>query len=475
MKQDDVRMLAVELPEDILKAKWAGDFNRADRLIDWYLRSDRVPEFMKKRLLVEREILEHLPEDYAYTLEEGLALMQQDIPDFTMEELETLIDERKVDWLYIDGTLRLAARFYQTLRDVNPDIARRAGVRQENYNAAEVIDVRDAAIADMKAKGCVAARIRLKASITVAPESFREGDVLVHLPIPKPQINMKNIRILRTFPSQGEGGCEVFIGSEDQPQRTVAFREHITENHPFEVEYEFEADAKYHDLTKPPEAGEAACGLEQAMASGMVRPEDLEEIPPHIRFTEAIKALRDELAGEETDPLILARRFYDYVTTKVVYSYSRQYFTHEQIPEYAALNLRGDCGIQALLFITLCRSAGIPARWQSGLYVEPDEAGMHDWAMFYVEPYGWLFADASFGGSAFRSGNTERWNHYFGNLDCFRMAANDAFQAGLIPEKQHSRRDPYDSQAGEIEYSDKGLYVKDTIRHQEVIEFTRLD
>ena len=66
MKQDDVRMLAVELPEDILKAKWAGDFKRADRLIDWYLRSDRVPEFMKKRLLVEREILEHLPEGIRY-------------------------------------------------------------------------------------------------------------------------------------------------------------------------------------------------------------------------------------------------------------------------------------------------------------------------------------------------------------------------------------------------------------------------
>ena len=31
--------------------------------------------------------------------------------------------------------------------------------------------------------------------------------------------------------------------------------------------------------------------------------------------------------------------------------------------------------VQALLFITLCRCAGIPARWQSGLFVTPDDTG----------------------------------------------------------------------------------------------------
>ena len=34
----------------------------------------------------------------------------------------------------------------------------------------------------------------------------------------------------------------------------------------------------------------------------------------------------------------------------------------------------------ALTFITMCRIAGVPARWQSGLYVAPDSVGSHDWA-----------------------------------------------------------------------------------------------
>ena len=40
----------------------------------------------------------------------------------------------------------------------------------------------------------------------------------------------------------------------------------------------------------------------------------------------------------------------------------------------------------ALTFITLCRIAGIPARWESGFAVAPGDAGCHDWARFYVAP-----------------------------------------------------------------------------------------
>ena len=117
----------------------------------------------------------------------------------------------------------------------------------------------------------------------------------------------------------------------------------------------------------------------------------LEEQAPHIVFTPYLRELRDELAGDETNPIILARRFYDFVTTKVMYSFMREYFTIECIPEYCAINLKGDCGVQALLFITLCRMSGIPARWQSGLYATEYYTGCHDWAQFYVAPYGWVF------------------------------------------------------------------------------------
>ena len=176
----------------------------------------------------------------------------------------------------------------------------------------------------------------------------------------------------------------------------------------------------------------------------------LEEQAPHIVFTPYLRELRDELAGDETNPIILARRFYDFVTTKVMYSFMREYFTIECIPEYCAINLKGDCGVQALLFITLCRMSGIPARWQSGLYATEYYTGCHDWAQFYVAPYGWVFADLSFGGSAWRAGE-------------------------IMPEKKWLRIDPIDNQRGEFEYEDHGLRFSQLEVSQELISMEDIE
>lgn len=121
-----------------------------------------------------------------------------------------------------------------------------------------------------------------------------------------------------------------------------------------------------------------------------VQAEDLAEQAPHICFTPYLRSLAAELRGSETDPVRIARRFYDFITTQVMYAYQRPYLLIEGGAEYTAVNLRGDCGLQALLFITLCRISGVPARWQSGLYAAPGDVGSHDWAEFYSDRLGWL-------------------------------------------------------------------------------------
>ena len=93
-----------------------------------------------------------------------------------------------------------------------------------------------------------------------------------------------------------------------------------------------------------------------------------------------------------------------FLTMKVRYSFMPAYFSQESIAENCARNLTGDCGVQTLLFITLCRCAGIPAKWESGWAAEPGFCGAHDWARFYVVPYGWLYADVSYGGDAAQLG-----------------------------------------------------------------------
>ena len=251
------------------------------------------------------------------------------------------------------------------------------------------------------------------------------------------------------------------ISAEDHPQRTAYFDTIYQKDMPFVTEFTYEIDAPY---VKPDP---------QEVISD--RPNfDIQESLPHIRFTPFIRALCAELKGSENNPLLIARRFYDYCTTQAVYRFVPPYFTKVNIPEYFAAGQRGDCGMHAITFITLCRCAGIPAQWQAGLYARPTDVGNHDWARFYIAPYGWLYADCSFGGSAYRAGALDRWDFYFGNLDPFRMVANRAFQQDFDPPMHDLRADPYDSQSGEVEYDDQSLTYHDFTMNREILSWEEL-
>ena len=188
-----------------------------------------------------------------------------------------------------------------------------------------------------------------------------------------------------------------------------------------------------------------------------------------LLFTPYIRSLCEELTRGITDPLMKARAFYDFITLNMRYTFMPSYAYLEDLVENCATNYTGDCGIFALLFLTMCRCAGIPAQWQSGLTAEPDFIGGHDWVRFYVEPYGWIFADPSYGTGAVRAGKEERRKFYFGNLDPYRMVANSAFQTNFTVPKEHWRADPYDSQLGEMESADRGFAFPDYIRTKEIL------
>ena len=437
----DILSLQAELPEDILKKKWAGDISGALEAIDSRLKRD-LPEVLRCRLELEKEILPRMIMQYPHNKEKALALMRGLIPDFTEEEFNHLERDNWIDFLYVNGEKRYFVRFHRTLLKVNPDIARRAGVPLTPYSA-----LLDDVIREMKEKGSLTYQFRIRGTLKVGESAFVPGETYrVHLPLPAVSAQTEKVELCAASPAP------LHVSPEDHPQRTVCFEETLLENKPFIVEYAYDCTMRYVDLKKPPESSNPVYPRCAKPAPG-----DLCELLPHIVFTPYIRALAAGIFHGGDTPLQKARKIYDFVTTKVTYSFMRSYLTLENQVEYAAVNLKGDCGLQALLFITLCRTAGIPARWQSGLAAEPDSIGSHDWAQFYMEPWGWLFCDCSYGGAAWRKGNMERWDFYFGNLDPYRMAANSAYQADFDPPKKHLRIDPYDNQDGECEVSTRGF------------------
>lgn len=443
------------LPEDIRRCKESGRYAEALRLIDLRLSQPNLPQALKGSLLYQKAICQNLLSEFPYSKQEALALVRKRIPDFPEEELNGYLDARRVRWIFAEGEIRIFNRFFDSLCKTVPAFARRAGVALPGTESAregsKTQSLLDHAIKTMKETGAMSNRIRIRATVRLKDELFTPGMFLrAHLPIPAACQQQSDIRIERVEP---EGAI---LGPEDALQRTIRWEGRFQENPTFLVEYSYVHTARYTDAYHA--AGEPG-----------VYDFDLMEQPPHLMFTPYLQALGRELTEGMTDPMAKARAFYDFITKNMVYTYMPSYVLLENIAEDCARNFNGDCGVFAALFITLCRWAGIPAQWQSGLAAEPEFIGGHDWTRFYVAPYGWLYADPSYGVAAQREGNEQRRQFYFGNLDPYRFVANAAFQAPLSPEKCHTRADPYDNQLGEIETEDRGFSFGEYLRTKEIL------
>ncbi|MBE5961707.1 MAG: transglutaminase domain-containing protein [Lachnospiraceae bacterium] len=452
-KYEDMEERRIGLPQDVRRMKEYGDFEGAKRRIAVWLEKE-IPEALRKRLKEEIPVLEILPMEYTIPKEQAILMCKERIRNFTEEEFERRWENGEIDWIYVNGEVRFFRRFLETLLKVFIPGKR---VKDETSDVDELEQkALEQVVHKVKEKGKVTYHFRIHAGIKVKEVAFEKGMLSVHIPYPLEQMQVHNVRLVESNIK------EPLIASRDAGQRTVFGMVRQQEPEEIYIEYEYDNSVRY--VVLDPKKAEASIqpvytwALADGFAdAGPVRKEDFLEQAPHIIFTPYLKALAEEIVGEETNIVRKAKMVYDFVTTKIKYSFMPEYVVMDSIAEYAAMNGRGDCGVQTILFITLLRILGIPARWQSGLYVTPYSAGSHDWAQFYVEPYGWVFADCSFGGSAYRRGEEELWEFYFGNLDPFRMPANSVFQQEFYPRKKYRRTDPFDNQRGEAEYEDRGL------------------
>lgn len=456
---ENFKYLNIGLPEDILRHKMHGNFKEAIRLIDIRLENKNIPKALRSCLTVQRELISRFHLDYPYSKAEALALVRESINDFTEEEFDKLVDLGTIGWIYIDGEVRFFNRFFASLCKTNGDIARRAGIVTQGVESIKKTDkntLLDDAILEMKEKGFSARRFKVKASMKLRDENFKKGMFIrAHLPIPCECDEQSDIKIEEVYPAGGS------IAPINAPQRTVCWEENMEENHEFYVVYSYVYKSVYKDSEK--------------IIPDKKQPDFFtEEKPPHIVFTPYIKELVNTLSEDADNNLEKARRFYDFITLNMKYNFMPAYFSLENIAENCARNFSGDCGVFALLFLTMCRCAGIPARWESGLDTEPQFCGGHDWIKFYIAPYGWLFADTSYGVAANRIENEERRKFYFGNLEPFRTVINSDFQEEFTVAKTHWRADPYDNQVGEMETTEKGFAYNEFDRNKETLECTKL-
>ena len=449
VSNSDFRYLDVGLPAEIARLKTSGHLDRAIAACDRLLEQDPDPS-LAACLRAERHRMWELPRQFCVSRTRAIEMIRDEWPTFTEAQFDELIDHKRIDWRFIDGELRVLDNFLDSLRVYPHEVP---GLKPES---AVDTAARDAMLAGMHRDGGAARIITIRASIEVP--GAQEGEtVRAWLPIPAACPQQSQIEIIDATPGAA-------VAPADAPARTIFWSSR--DAHRFEVTYRYRIDAAYTDAY--------AGAVPKLPIMDPPTSEDLAEDRPHIRFTPYLRDLTGRVIEGHGHALDRARAIYDFVTGSVDYRYQPAYSQLDSIAENCARSLRGDCGVMALTFITMCRIAGIPARWQSGLYVAPDHIGPHDWARFFTPESGWLWADCSFGSSSRRNGEMERRRHHFGNLDPWRMVANSRFQAPLAPESIGIREDPYDNQMGEASVDDRGCRCFEMLRTVELLSMDEI-
>lgn len=143
--------LNVGLPDDVERLKAAGYYKEAMARIDEYLAEDwtetqnsprsqglEMPEYeqpanpvphgvdaLRDALLVQKEIMCRLPQEYCWNEAQAVARMQGLVRDFTVEEFRQLVHEGRVDWRFVEGEKHYLDRFAETLIATHADLAAR--------------------------------------------------------------------------------------------------------------------------------------------------------------------------------------------------------------------------------------------------------------------------------------------------------------------------------------------------------------
>ena len=432
-----------------------GEFSQAQEVISNLL--DQSTDLLTEEILAlqfESERLDRIKLDFQATETEVHEYIKEYIPDASNVDFKRWEADQALEWRMIDGEKRYFNRAGRNLFRIDA-IARK--IWQEHHSStdeaagsgqAQGIDVHNAKIiaADKEnGPGFVKpVRLRVKQAIEVNANTVPPGEIIrCWIPYPRYLAQRQiDIELLSTDP------VNHILAKPDQLQRTIYFEKPavVGEKTRFEVEYEYTAKGTWTEINPAKVTKVSRKSLQ----------EYLRERPPHIVFTPELQAISQEVVEGETNPYLIAKKLFKWVDENIPWASAREYSTIRNIPTYAIENHHGDCGIQTLTFMTLCRMNGIPTSWQSGWEFKPPDDSMHDWGMIYFEPYGWVPMDVTYG---VRDVDDEqgKW-FYVSGMDSYRTIYNDDYSQPFYPAKIHHRSETVDSQRGEVEWRGGNLY-----------------
>ncbi len=436
-----------------------GKFAEATALLKKTLENNavRLSQVQREKFLFQIERMRRIRIDYSLTSDELFSQLQQGVRNVTLKEFHRWLREGKFDSRVIDDTLRFVSASRSNLFFRYPVIAARRipPVDQRAhylYILNNCISI-ERASDSLHTPFVLPKRFEMKMALNVDSGTVKPGDtVRAWLPIPRKFPYQMDFKLISSSSEP------VAVAPENSQIRSVYMEQPADSDGGarFFVDYTYETYGVHFTLDPnrvgPYDKSDSVYAKFTKQTSNMI-------------FTDRIRKLSQKIVGKATNPVTKAKRIYDWIAQNIQYSFAREYSTINNISGYCLDKRYGDCGQEAMLFITLCRYNGIPARWQSGWYFVPGWKDIHDWTEIYILPYGWVPVDPYMGilstqymTSLTNPERKEVRDFYFGGLDQYRMSANSDNNQQLTPPKKYFRSDNVDFQRGELETATHNIY-----------------
>ncbi len=439
------------------KLEATGKFQQADGLIQETLKLHSTAE--TEPLKFELERMSRIRKDYSLKEEDVYNQLHANITNLTSREFSGWISKGWVDLKEIDGKTCFFRYAADNLYYRHPELRARGShpdeekTRDGERELLQFVRAVKAEAARLNTNHVFPLTYHIVEHAKIADDVLAPGDaVKAWLPVPRMYPFQYGFKLLKSSLPP------IAIAPETSSIRSVYLEATNKNGAPLEFSLEYQVTCEAVHFALNPARIQKIDPLDPALKPYLQQ-------GPHVVFTPEMKALSAKIIGRESNPMLKAKKIYDWQCEHLVYSCAIQYSTLTNISDFVRRNGYGDCGEQALLYITLCRYNGIPARWQSGWMLLPEHAEQHDWLEIYLAPYGWLPVDPTWGNGvmhAFKGLSPEERNEvrdfYFGGLDLSRLIFNSDHSQNLEPPKKYFRSDDVDFQCAEIETATKNLY-----------------
>lgn len=445
--------------KDLKQMVHEGHFKKASTLIDSLVKTGALTGKDSAKAVYLKDLMHRIKLDFSKNEEQVRSELQRYYPSLTDSQMNAWEQTGALEMRRIDGQKRFFRNAVPNMFRIDSAEAKvKLKVDGPAVDATrEFCKVYDKKI--VEAGKPLTKHFEFTYTITVKPNAVPCGQV-VRCWLPFPRISeprQDDVKLLST--SQKDFQLAV---NKDNLQRSLYMEQFARQDSPVVFGYKASFDTHTQLVSLNPAEAEP-----YDTTTALYRNYTAQR-PPQIIFSGDIRKLTNQIVGDETNPIVKARDIFNWIDSNIPWASALEYSTFDNIPEYVLKYRHGDCGMQTLLFMTMARFAGVPAKWQSGWMIYPVELNLHDWCEVYFEGIGWVPVDPSFG--RLNVPQEAVRNFYFGGYDGYRMIVNDGFSQPFTPAKEFPRSEPIDFQRGEVEWSGGNLYFDQWNYHMDIKE-----